>query len=158
MASGNGSIFSRQRKKIINGHFPNQSKDPKIKNLPASSTIISGDDKNEIHNANVQIFNQMTEEEVLKAHQNLMETMNPPLIAFLKSKRAQPSSKQISDMETQNETKSELKLDDIDTVRHILHQHKSEKWLHFDKFESNKLAWMKNVHMIKEKKSNYEAR
>lgn len=129
-------------------------------NLPSKSYILNGSDSGQIHEENLNIMRNMTEEEIKEERNRLFETMDPAIIAYLKSKRKKEIVQNNNPtIQEQNEAAEDVKLEDIDMATEVLAQPKSEKWLNFDIVESNKLAWMKNVDIPNMKNfENYEAR
>lgn len=131
-------------------------------NLPSKSYILSGRDKEQIHKQNVELLKAMSEKEIVEEREKLMTTMDPAIVAFLKSKRkeiveakTQTSVSTISDL---NEAGKEIKIEEIKAFSALLQQPEADKWIHFDTVETNKLAWMKDVDIPKKQEDQYEAR
>lgn len=131
-----------------------------INNLPSQSFILTGSDSNQIHEENLNMMQQMTEEEIIEEQERLIATMDPAIVAFLKSRRKKEVLENRNPtIKEQNEAAENIEVEEIESTAELLAQPKADKWLNFDVFETNKLAWMKNVDISKIKKSEeYEAR
>ncbi|KAJ3642874.1 hypothetical protein Zmor_025623 [Zophobas morio] len=158
-AQGSGSIFAKQFKRA------KKSEDVKIseERLPSQSFVVTGSERNDIHEENIKKMKEMSEKEILEERQRLMETMDPAIIAFLKNRRqkveAEVKVNRNPTIEEQNAAARNMEVEDIDTTSEILKNPDAEKWLNFKVFESSKLAWMKGVEVPKiEKSRSYEAR
>lgn len=172
-----GSLFSQQIKKLKKDVSQNMSQKIGIenlviteniqastsagfKNIPNQSFILSGIDKDSIHQENIDILCKMTEEKIVKEQNQLLESMDPAIVAFLRAKRSTkeniiPAKPSIAEQNKFND----LKLKDIEIPNEILTQQDTEKWLNFDVVETNKLAWMKDIKIAKiQKNSKFEAR
>lgn len=132
------------------------------KNLPSHSFIVTGQDKDIIHQENLERINEMTEEEILEERNKLMSTMDPAIVAYLKSKRHQMAKlvdRPPSTAEEQIKAAENITSASLSTVSQILSQPDADNWLNFNKMEITKLAWMKDIDMNTLKgKENYEAR
>lgn len=130
------------------------------KNLPNKSFILTGSDSNQIHQENLDLMKQMTEAEIIEEREKLIATMDPAIVAYLKSKRKREVQENRNPtIKEQNEAADDIIVEEIETTADLLTQPKSEKWLNFDTVETNKLAWMKNIDIPKIIKSEkYEAR
>ncbi|XP_018327334.1 RNA polymerase II-associated protein 1 [Agrilus planipennis] len=131
--------------------------------LPCRSYILTGKDKEEIHRENMEVLHKMTEHQILEEREKLLSTMDPAIVAFLKSKRCHQEFKIHEDrtptVSEKNKAAEEVNVEDIETTAEIVGHYKSDSWLHFDTIEANKLAWMKSVDIPKIKKNDpYEAR
>lgn len=130
-----------------------------INNLPKQSYILTGSDKNDIHEENLNKLKQMTEEEIMEEKEKLQATLDPAIIQFLRSRRKKESVKTVSSIPNQNKIGDDVNIEDLQAPVQILSQPDAEKWLNFDTIETNKLAWMKDVDIPKMKENkNYEAR
>lgn len=130
----------------------------KIKNLPSKSYVLQGEEKEEIHKENVDKLDGMTEEEIMEEQRRLVDALDPNIVRFFKSKRRDDVSDAIRE-ETEEVVREEIvEVDEIDTAKEIIE--KSDRWLHFDSVETEKLQWMKDVTIPKKKGDNedYEAR
>lgn len=141
----------------VNEERTSEAKD--VIKLPEQSYILQGQESRQIHEENLRLLSGMSQEEIIKERQKLIETMDPAIIAYLKSKRAkQKVETRNPSIKEQNEA-ADVDIEEIETPAELLKQPKAEKWLNFDVVESNKLAWMKNVVVPKiEKDKQYEAR
>lgn len=133
---------------IMNKHFPTQS------------YILSGADSKQIHEENVNIIKSLSEKEIMEEREKLMSTMDPALIAFLKTRRSKEVLQNRNPtIKEQNEAAEDIQIEDIEPAKEILTEPKAENWLNFDVVETNKLAWMKNVDIPKIKATEkFEAR
>lgn len=180
VGTGKGSIFAQQIKKMKKDNADSTQDEPmevdgenvikevqefktfvsKKQNLPVKSYILTGSESDHIHEENLNVIRNMTEEEITEEREKLISTMDPAIIAYLKSKRKKEIIKNdIPTIKEQNEAAEDVKIEEIDTACEILGQNHAEKWLNFNVVEANKLAWMKNFDIPKLKKSdNFEAR
>lgn len=180
ISSAKGSIFSQQMKKLksndtkmvvdtetTSNPMPDIKVVENIQPKPCSSKEIKimtpiTSVKEEIHLENLEKMNKMTPEEILEEREKLMSTLDPAIIAFLKSKRhhTQPKveTRQPSIAE-QNQPENEISIEEISPAKDILSQPNSDKWINFDLLEGNKLAWMKDMPKpVLKKDEKYEAR
>lgn len=129
-------------------------------NLPLKSYILSGSDSAQIHEENLNVMKNMTEDEIREEREKLIETLDPAILAYLKSRRKnEVLQNRNPTIKEQNEAAAHVKMEEIETASEILGQPKAEKWLNFDVVEINKLAWMKDIDIPKLKKSEkFEAR
>ncbi|EFA10420.1 RNA polymerase II-associated protein 1 [Tribolium castaneum] len=158
-SSDGGSIFARQFKRMKGGKGPPKPV-PEVA-LPSQSFVLSGSEKDSIHAENVQKMRGMSEEEILEERERLMATMDPAIIAFLKSRRREQDARmnRTPTIQEQNEAAENMDVDEIETASEILKQPQAEKWLNFKTLETGKLAWMKGVEMPKiDKNKSFEAR
>lgn len=121
-------------------------------NLPSESIILSGRDRDQIHQQNLDILKTMSEQEIIEEREKLMATMDPAIVAFLKTKR-----KELETTQTQPPPiteKHDIKIEEIE----LLKQPEADKWIHFDSIETSKLAWMKTIEIPKNTSDSYEAR
>ncbi|GJQ84057.1 hypothetical protein Trydic_g10517 [Trypoxylus dichotomus] len=169
MKSTSGSIFSQQHKKLKTNNDEKMDTSDKFKspqetlnNLPCQSYIITGNERDSIHRENMDRLNEMTQKEILEERNKLISTMDPAIVAYLKSKRHtlnKVQDKPPSTMEEQIKAAEGITPTSLSTVSEILSQPEAEQWLNFDKMEITKLAWMKDVDFGElKKKDNYEAR
>lgn len=133
---------------------------PKKQNLPDKSYILTGSDSTQIHEENVNLLRTMSEDQIKEERENIIATMDPAILAYLKSKRKKMilQNKNLT-IQEQNEVAEDVKIEEIRATNEILGLPTAEKWLNFDVVEANKLAWMKDVNIPNIKKSqNFEAR
>lgn len=129
-------------------------------NLPSESYILNGRDKVQIHKQNIEVLKTMSEKEILEEREKLLTTMDPAIVAFLKSRRkeleATTSAAPIAEL---NEAGNDVKVEEIEASAELLNQPEADKWINFHSVETNKLAWMKNIEIPKDDiKDKYEAR
>lgn len=128
---------------------------------PDESNVLTGTDKHKIHEENMEKLRSMSEKEILEEKEKLLSTLDPAIVAFLKSRRKElkVADTEVPSISNLNQAGRDTTLEDIKASVHLLNQPESEKWLHFDVFETNKLAWMKDVAVSETtKKKEYEAR
>lgn len=132
----------------------------KDKNIPTQSYVITGPDKDELHNENVHKLHGLSERQIIEERDMLLETMDPAIVAFLRAKRGTiPPIEKTPGMVEQEKIGQEIKIDDLEAPKEILTHPDSEKWLNFDVVENSKLAWMKSPETPKlTKEEQYEAR
>ncbi|XP_044261913.1 RNA polymerase II-associated protein 1 [Tribolium madens] len=151
-----GSIFARQFKRLKMGKDPPKPV-PEV-SLPSQSFVLSGSERDSIHSENIQKMKSMSEEEILEERERLMSTMDPALIAFLKSRRRKDTNRTPT-IQEQNQAGESMEIEEIETASEILKQPQVEKWLNFTTVETGKLAWMRNVETPKiDKSKSFEAR
>lgn len=131
-------------------------------NFPTQSCIVLGKDKDVVHRENINLLKNMKEEDILQERKNLLDNMDPAIIAFLRDKRKNYKEVDVGkpSIAQQNKPK-DMNIDELMTPHTILSQSNSEKWLNFDVVEISKLAWMKDIKMDSKKKikdSQFEAR
>ncbi|XP_018578046.1 RNA polymerase II-associated protein 1 isoform X2 [Anoplophora glabripennis] len=186
VAHGKGSIFSQQTKKIKREESPMETDsilisestisikeksftDPsssksniivKGESLPSQSYILTGSDRKQIHEENLEVIKSMPEAEILEEREKLIATLDPAIIAFLKSRRKQEIFENRNPtIKEQNMAAQNVNIEEIETPAELLTQPSAEKWLNFNTIETNKLAWMKNVDIPNiDKSKQFEAR
>ncbi|KAJ8946888.1 hypothetical protein NQ318_008244 [Aromia moschata] len=128
--------------------------------LPTQSYVLSGSDSRDIHEENLNIMKSMSEEEIREEREKLIATMDPAIVAFLKSRRKKEINENRNPtIKEQNEAASDINIEEIQTPSELLKQPSAEKWLNFDIIETNKLAWMKDMDVPKvDKSKQFEAR
>ncbi|CAH1966199.1 unnamed protein product [Acanthoscelides obtectus] len=188
ISSGHGSIFAQHIKKMKKDETPmevdpapisdqtlvikekslegpscscirNEPSQFKKKNLPSQSYILTGSDSKQIHEENLGVMQNMSEEEITEERERLIQTMDPAIIAYLKSRRKKEMLENRNPtIKEQNEAAEDVKIEDIETTKEILAHPKAEKWLNFEVVENNKLAWMKEIDIPQLKNGTFEAR
>ncbi|KAJ2940206.1 hypothetical protein O0L34_g11773 [Tuta absoluta] len=146
------------------------------KNLPGKSYIINSTDAPDIHIENINLLSKMSEKEILEEQQKLLSSLDPNLVAFLKTKRKQEKKdtqpeKHGAESSESNKNIHEEKMDTTDLSQQssqpdtmwdndVLSHPNVNKWLHFDSLEKDKLEWIKGIEESKKIKANepYEAR
>lgn len=125
-------------------------------NMPSESYILSGRDRDQIHKQNLDILKTMSEEEIIEEQQKLIATIDPAIVAFLKTKRKELENTQtnLPTISQIHETESEIKIEEIE----LLKQPDADKWIHFDSIETSKFAWMKTIEIPSNTSDTYEAR
>ncbi|XP_066248015.1 RNA polymerase II-associated protein 1 isoform X2 [Euwallacea similis] len=164
-----GSIFSQdiKRLKMNVDHMQNEDLSSlvvkeRIGSAAERSTVLTTNDRHQIHLDNLKTLNAMSEDEILSERNRLLNTLDPALIQFLKSQR----SKNTSEFETRNRTIKEqneaaqtVNIEQLEAPKEVLSKPDASGWLHFNKFEASKLAWMKDVTVPKLKNcEGFEAR
>ncbi|XP_045453983.1 RNA polymerase II-associated protein 1 [Melitaea cinxia] len=143
--------------------------DSKPINIPSKSYILSSSDADTIHNENVKVLKEMSEEEILKEQQKLLSTIDPTLVDFIKSKRKQVQITELTEKQTTEATEAKIK-EKMDVESQIekdslwdndvlSHPHVN-KWVHFENLEKDKLEWMKGIEENRKAEPDkpYEAR
>ncbi|KAL1457674.1 hypothetical protein WDU94_007879 [Cyamophila willieti] len=106
-----------------------------------TSVLLSGQDKDTIHQENVEKLSKMTTKQILSEQENLLSELDPGLVEFLKSRKKKgklSETESAMDVETQP---TEVKLETIpDVVSEI-----ANKWPHMDVIEDEKLKWIEDV-------------
>lgn len=102
----------------------------------------------EINEENIRKMNSMSESEIMEERQQLLSTMDPAIVAFLKARRRKQERLPVSGT-TRNRTIREQNeaADDPNNIAiaEIMMQPNADKWLNFNTLETNKLAWMADV-------------
>lgn len=132
-----------------------------VSSWPDKSYILTGADGETIHAENVRKIQSMSEKEILEERNKLLATMDPAIVAFLKSRRKKLKIEETAmpSISNLNQAGRDINVEDIEAPVQLLSQPESEKWIHFDVIETNKLAWMKDVITCKSnEKKQYEAR
>ncbi|XP_055608804.1 RNA polymerase II-associated protein 1 [Uranotaenia lowii] len=134
--------------------------DEKESQAPAESTILEGSESREIHEENLEKMKKMNEEEILNEQKQLLSTMDPKLVDFLKNR------KKVKAVET-NPLEEEPTVEKVEPKKEILPdlavlEHEgADQWINFDILEPEKLEWTKNIELsVKQLKpgETYEAR
>lgn len=157
------SIFALKMKKRLN-HQNNLSFEPapSESSFGTASSILCGPEADDIHRENVQKLTSMSPEEILKAKNELVNSMDGKLIEFLKSKKN-------SDCK---DGKYELKQKDSERVQlansHIGNEVKIKKLPHIkdlvnnglnmDIIEEDKLGWTGDVNIDNQYQDVFTAR
>lgn len=135
--------------------------EPVVSGIPSSSNIITGNDREQIHLENIARLKSMSEKEILEEREKLLTTLDPAIVAFIKSKHKKIKEEQtgVKAIAEMNEAGRQVSLEEIETPSEILNRPEAEKWVNFNTVETSKLAWMKSVE-CKEKivKAEFEAR
>lgn len=92
--------------------------------------------KSEIHEENVEKLKKMSETEILKEKENLLVSLDPKLIKFLKARKTKTVLPKIHP--------KTVKMIDLPELE-LLKSKGSENWLNFNIVETEKLEWMKDV-------------
>lgn len=136
--------------------FANLMRQSKVKEKEATIFENLEDIKNEVSSDNLELLNTMTPEDIIRERNELLKTINPELVKFLKSKK-KPA--QVSNMEPE-ETDHAMK--DIENlpVNNIIDEVNIHHYVNMNVLEPEKLEWLKNIDKIFDvpKDRNYEAR
>lgn len=111
--------------------------------LPSKSVILEGVDAHQIHEENVQKLQQMSEEEILNEQQQLMSSLDPKVVEFLKLRKNNSKGKSSKPPQEPIQEVEELKPETPDLE--VLRQEGSDQWVNFDVLEPEKLEWTKNI-------------
>ncbi len=152
-ASGSGSIFAQQLRKAKMVREETAEK-PSVKLPPflnQSSTIaqavLGETEAKKIHQENLQKLSSMTEEDILREQQQLLQNLDPKLVALLKNKKQTAlSSKQVVvEAKPVDQTRVEVE-PEVEEIKEL----KNSKWVHMDRVEKEKVQWMSSLPPIKE--------
>ncbi|XP_026501321.2 RNA polymerase II-associated protein 1 [Vanessa tameamea] len=132
-------------------------------NVPLKSYIISSNDAPVIHNENVKVLKEMSEDEILKEQQKLLSSLDSKLVDFIKSKRRPTKEHESVKTEVEHEEKMDIESSfERDSLweNDVLSHPQVNKWVNFEKLEKDKLEWMKGIHENKKADPDhpYEAR
>lgn len=152
------SIFAKlQEEKSKKISVEARLKDPP--HFGEKSFILTGAESSAIHEENLKVLSQMSQEEIQKEREKLMKSLDPKLLAFIRSKRQAPQSMEVEENTEVPEASSAAKVNLPDL--NVLQSEELKNWLHFDKFEPDKFQWMadvsKNIPKLKPGQS-FEAR
>uniref|UniRef100_A0A8D8ZV14 RNA polymerase II-associated protein 1 n=1 Tax=Cacopsylla melanoneura TaxID=428564 RepID=A0A8D8ZV14_9HEMI len=122
-----------------------------------TSVLLCGQDKDVIHQENIEKLAKMTTEQILSEQEKLLSDLDPGLVEFLKSKRmkGKPNEAVSATMEVECEQTqpTEVKLETIpDVVSEI-----ANKWPHMDVIEDEKLKWIEDVKPTESSEQSIEA-
>lgn len=117
-----------------------------------------------IDEENEKLLQSMSNEEILKEREELMKSLDPGLVQFLRSKRKNEMQEDFPKKNklniTKTETKKEKFIDNLPSLD-ILKDENASHWLNMDLIEPEKLEWTKDIDIIKtsmEAGQKYEAR
>jgi len=120
---------------------------------PIASAVLGETEAMKIHQENLQKLSSHSEEDILEEQQKLLNSLDPKLLAFLKSKKPV-----INKMDC---TESPKVVDErVSKVPEIAEELKNPNWLHMDVVEEEKIGWMTpSMPLFKEMAGKaYEAR
>ena len=112
-----------------------------------AKTVLGETEANKIHQENVQKLSLMKKEDILREQQQLLQNLDPKIIAFLKHKQTASISKEVAEkltavkMETESEKEPEIR---------EIQELTNSTWVHMDKIEKEKVRWMSALPPIKE--------
>uniref|UniRef100_A0A0P5SL96 RNA polymerase II-associated protein n=1 Tax=Daphnia magna TaxID=35525 RepID=A0A0P5SL96_9CRUS len=154
-ASGSGSIFAQQLRKA-------KMMRDEVAELPSvilpsclnqcseiAKAVLGETEANKIHQENVQKLSSMTDKDILREQQQLLQTLDPKLIALLKNKKKYTSSSNQILVETPTVTEISKETEDEPEIGEI-HEMKNSKWLHMNHMEKEKVRWMASLPPLKE--------
>jgi hypothetical protein len=120
--------------------FPNQSS-------TIAQAVLGETEATQIHQENLQKLSSMTEEDILREQQQLLQNLDPKLVALLKNKKqAALNSKQVVvEAKPVDQTMEEVE-PEVEEVQEL----KNSKWVHMDRVEKEKVRWMSSLPPIKE--------
>lgn len=148
-STGNTSIFAQHLKKAKYSEEDTKLPTVKIPSYEASCSSITkaalGEmEATKIHQENIQKLSSMTEEEILKEQQQLLQNLDPKLISFLKKKKQTVVNKQ--EMVGQSASQDEEPKCDVEEIRELA----NSNWVHMDHVEKEKVRWMSPLPSVKE--------
>lgn len=97
----------------------------------------------DIDNENTKILQSMSEQEILEEQQKLMNSIDPKILAFVKSRHKTKYQKKV-EFTPEPIKLTTLKSEDF-PVLDILKNESSKNWLHFDVLEPEKLEWTRDI-------------
>ncbi|XP_060530096.1 RNA polymerase II-associated protein 1 [Cylas formicarius] len=128
--------------------------------IERKTSILSQTDYEQIHNENIKKIKMMSENEIKAERDRLMLSMDPAIVKYLQSRKKEEfvQTRNIT-IHEQNRFSSNITLEELDTPANVLAPREAENWVNFNKIETNKLAWMKNIDIPKISKDQpFEAR
>lgn len=154
-SSGSGSIFAQQLRKAktmrdeVAELFPIQVPASLDQCSEIAKAVLGETEANKIHQENVQKLSSMTPKDILREQQQLVQSLDPKLIALLKNKKKCTSSSKQGLLGTARVKEIPLAKEDepeIGDIREI----KNSKWIHMDHVEKEKVRWMSSLPPLKE--------
>ncbi|XP_036338126.1 RNA polymerase II-associated protein 1 [Rhagoletis pomonella] len=124
------------------------------------SIIVSNSDiAVEVHKENLDILSKMNENDILAERERLLNSIDPSLLALLKKRRQENSDEKsnfkregtnaVSNDFVKNEDQESMDVSSLlpttNAAIEILKQSETEKWVHFDVVETDKLKWMQDI-------------
>ena len=122
---------------------------------------------NQIHNDNASLLNKMSEEQLIASQKELMEKVDPSLLAFLRNKKknnarnSELSGENMQPMEIDTERISKKENHSVDekSLKVIT---EPSRYLNMDKIEKDKMEWMSDINDTEEQnkpiKESFNAR
>ncbi|EDV38804.1 uncharacterized protein Dana_GF24984 [Drosophila ananassae] len=152
------SIFARQMMCESSPKPKASLRTPVASENVGSSIVKDAKMAQEIHEENLNILSQMSEQDILAEREKLLASLDPSLIALLAQKRQakqkpadnKPSLRVIEaapqpPKTTQPPNQSISSLPDTNPTLELLQQGDEGQWLHFNLVEEHKLAWMRDI-------------
>ncbi|XP_034656866.1 RNA polymerase II-associated protein 1 [Drosophila subobscura] len=152
------SIFAKQLlaagAKTVQEPQNSQQKLPSKEPTGRSAIVRDAKLAKELHEENLALLNQMSQEDILAERQRLQATLNPALLALLSKNRAgrgpvaksEPTAEPMEPIEpTPQPQESISSLVDSNPAHALLQQSGENKWLNFNLVEEHKLAWMRDI-------------
>lgn len=127
-----------------------------------SSRILNGPEAGDIHDENLQKLNSMSVEEILKAKEELLNTMDGQLVEFLKSRRNKDNKLGTYDVHPKDVDRVQLAKygsvteDKTDKLSHI--KDLVNNGLNMDVIEEEKLGWTGDINFECQNQDVYNAR
>ena len=121
---------------------------------PIASAVLGETEAMKIHQENLQKLSSHSEEDILEEQQKLLNSLDPKLLAFLKSKKPASVINKMDCTEVPSVDERVFK------VPQISEEFKNPNWLHMDVVEEEKIGWMTpSMPLFKEMAGKaYEAR
>lgn len=152
--SGCGSIFSQQFKKAkVEKEIVDEKSSVTIPaHLGQCSTIakavLGETEATKVHQENLQKLASMNKEDILREQQQLLQKLDPKLIAFLKQKKMASSNSKA--LENNSPKQTQEKPPTIEPEILEIKELANPTWVHMDKIEKEKVRWMSSLPPIKE--------
>ena len=122
---------------------------------------------NQIHHENTVLLNKMSEEQLITSQKELMEKVDPSLLAFLRNKKinnarnSELSGENMQPMEIDAERISKKENDSV-TEKSLKVITEPKRYLNMDKIEKDKMEWMSDINDTEEQnkpaKESFNAR
>lgn len=116
------------------------------------STLVTGSWADEIHKENLEVLKNMSNEEILAEKNKLESSIDPRLLAFIRSKKnlkaknlSKPHKIELETTVYPEKMDIETELQIPDFVKVMGAEGIKQEWVHMDALEVEKLKWMNDL-------------
>jgi hypothetical protein len=124
--------------------------------MQTSCNEITNDLHQNIHKENLEYLKTFSEAEILESRKEILSSLNPDLLSFLKSRKKEP----VVASQKEPTPSSSFPVKEMESLN-FLNQPESASWLNMNIFEPEKLEWTKNINDVVDNLKpgeSYEAR
>lgn len=132
------SLFAQMR----SGTTTEEITNPQPADFGNRSFVVSGSDAEQIHKQNADVLAGMSNEDLQRERDKLMQSIDPSLMDFLKKMRAPQQS---TSKETPKSQAEKPKSGTPYVVPELAKVGRESSWVNFNQIEDEKLEWMKDV-------------